>query len=461
MFNEYFNPPLSVISPIQVAATPRAVDLADSHVSTSIYQDAPSTIAKGIQQEEGIDFEESFASVAIIEAIRIFIANAATKNMTINQMDVKMDFLNGELREVVYVYQPEGFADLDKPNHVYSDTVNTPIADKSKLDEDLQGKRVNPTYYRGMTGSKMYLTSSRPDLVFAVCMCAQYQAKPTKKHLHAVKRIFRYLKGTIDMGLWYSNDSCITLTVYTDVDHAGCQYTRQSTSGSAQFLGDKLVNWSSKMKKSTAISNIEAEYIALSGCYIFTKALPQERFNFWVEKLGMKCMSPETLKSLAEEEDRTMTSTAAQQVALNNALVAPENRDFQIKSLIHLFQMKKLSLSSRNLGKKQMRDSPAYKTYLAFATGDVTPKKVKKFKKLASPSKKKALVAVEEPIEKPIKKPAARIQSIAVKIRGTPGVYVLKKKAPTKAERCKGIELLFEAASLEENQLKKAIKRSK
>nr|GFD22252.1 uncharacterized mitochondrial protein AtMg00810-like [Tanacetum cinerariifolium] len=85
-----------------------------------------------------------------------------------------------------------------------------------------------------------------PDLVFAMCMCARYQAKPTEKHLHAVKRIFRYLRGTIDKSLWYSKDSSNTLTTYADADHAGCQDTRQSTSGSAQFLGDKLVSWSSK-----------------------------------------------------------------------------------------------------------------------------------------------------------------------------------------------------------------------
>ncbi|GJR88833.1 copia protein [Tanacetum coccineum] len=91
-------------------------------------------------------------------------------------------------------------------------------------------------------------------------------AKPTKKHLNAVKRIFRYLKGTINMGLWYSKDTGTSLTAYSDEDHAGCQDTRRSTSGSAQFLGDKLVSWSSKKQKSTAISSIEAEYISLSGC---------------------------------------------------------------------------------------------------------------------------------------------------------------------------------------------------
>ncbi|GJW60933.1 hypothetical protein Tco_0110268 [Tanacetum coccineum] len=147
-----------------------------------------------------------------------------------------------------------------------SDPVDTLMVDKSKLDKDLQRKLVNPTHYHGMISSLMYLISSRPYLVFAVCMCAQYQAKPTEKHLHAVKRIFRYLKGTIDMGLWYSKYSCITLTAYADADHAGCQDTRQSTSGSAQFLGDKLVSWSSKKQKSTAIFSTKAKDIALSGC---------------------------------------------------------------------------------------------------------------------------------------------------------------------------------------------------
>ncbi|GJW03260.1 hypothetical protein Tco_1562116 [Tanacetum coccineum] len=144
--------------------------------------------------------------------------------------------------------------------------MDTPMVDKSKLDEDPQGKVIDPTCYCGMIGSLMYLTASGPDLVFVVCMCARYQAKPTEKHLHAVKQIFRYLRGTINMGLWYLKDSCIALTAYADADHAGCQDTRRSTSGSMQLLGDRLVSWSSKKQKSTAISSTEAEYIALSGC---------------------------------------------------------------------------------------------------------------------------------------------------------------------------------------------------
>ncbi|GKC94974.1 hypothetical protein Tco_1160416 [Tanacetum coccineum] len=147
-----------------------------------------------------------------------------------------------------------------------SDYVDTLMVEKSKPDEDLQGILIDATLYRGMIGSLMYLTSSRPDLIYAVCLCARYQAKPTEKHLNAVKRIFRYLKGTINMGLWYLKDTGMSMTTYADADHVGCQDTRRSTSGSAQFLGDKLVSWSLKKQKCTAILSTEVEYIALSGC---------------------------------------------------------------------------------------------------------------------------------------------------------------------------------------------------
>nr|GEU66530.1 retrovirus-related Pol polyprotein from transposon TNT 1-94 [Tanacetum cinerariifolium] len=260
-------------------------------------------VAQGFRQEKGIDFEESFALVARIEAIRIFVANAAHKNMTIYQMDVKMAFLNGELKKEVYVSQPEGFVDQDNPSYLYKlkkalydlkqaprvwydmlssflisqhfskgavdPTLFTRQAGNDlllrKLDEDLQGKPFDATLYRGMIGSLMYLTSSRLDLIYAVCLCARYQTKPTENHLQMVKWIFRYLKGTINMGLCYSKDTYMSLTAYADADHAGCQNTRRSTSGSAQFLGEKLVSWSYKKQKSTTISSTEAEHIALSG----------------------------------------------------------------------------------------------------------------------------------------------------------------------------------------------------
>ncbi|GJY30952.1 retrovirus-related pol polyprotein from transposon TNT 1-94 [Tanacetum coccineum] len=109
--------------------------------------------------------------------------------------------------------------------------MDTPMVEKSKLDEDTQGKAVNPTHYCGMVGTLMYLTASRPYLTFDVCMCVRYQAKPTEKHLHAIKRIFKYLRGTVNRGLWYPKDSSIALTAYADADQAGCQDTRRSTSG--------------------------------------------------------------------------------------------------------------------------------------------------------------------------------------------------------------------------------------
>ncbi|GKB86707.1 retrovirus-related pol polyprotein from transposon TNT 1-94 [Tanacetum coccineum] len=260
-------------------------------------------VAKGYHQEEGIYFEESFSPVARIEAIKIFLAYVAHKNMVVYQMDVKTKFSNGILKEEVFVSQPEGFVDLDHSNHVFRlkkalyglkqaprawyDMLSTFLLSQkfikgvvyptlftqkqghdlilSKLDEDPNGTPVKPTRYQGMVESLKYLTASRPDLVFVVCMCARYQTKPIEKHLTAVKWVFRYLKGTINMGLWYPKNTNFDLTAFVDDDHAGCQDSRKSTTGSAQFLGEKLVSWSSKKQKCTTISTTEAEYISLSS----------------------------------------------------------------------------------------------------------------------------------------------------------------------------------------------------
>ncbi|GJV38657.1 copia protein [Tanacetum coccineum] len=181
----------------------------------------------------GIDFEESFTLVARIEAIRIFVANAAHKNMKIYQMDVKTAFLNGE-RDEVYDSKPEGFVNQDYPNHVY------------RMKKAVYGLKQAP---------------------------------------HAC------LKGTTNMGLWYLKDTGIALTAYADVDHAGCQDTRRSTSGSAQFLGDKLVSWSSKKQKSTTISSTEVEYIALSGCWaqiLWMRSQPID-YGFVFNKIPLYC----------------------------------------------------------------------------------------------------------------------------------------------------------------------------
>nr|GEZ78454.1 integrase, catalytic region, zinc finger, CCHC-type, peptidase aspartic, catalytic [Tanacetum cinerariifolium] len=205
-------------------------------------------VAKGYRQEAGTDFEEFFALFARLEAIRLFIANAASQNMIIFQMDVKTVFLNGELNEVVYVSQHEGFVDPEHHTHVYRlkkslyglkqaprtcTAIDTLMAERPKLDEDKGGKLVDPTCYRGMVGSLIYLSVSRPDIIFVVYMCARYHAKSTDRHLQAIKRIFRYLKGTIHMGLWYRKDTGFALTAFADADYAGCQDTRRITFGSA------------------------------------------------------------------------------------------------------------------------------------------------------------------------------------------------------------------------------------
>nr|GEV69989.1 retrovirus-related Pol polyprotein from transposon TNT 1-94 [Tanacetum cinerariifolium] len=144
-------------------------------------------------------------------------------------------------------------------------SIGTPMATKPKLDVDLSGNPVDQTDYLSKNRSLMYLTSSRPDIVQAVCYCARYQSRPTEKHLKKVKRIFRYLRGTINMGLWYPKGSSFGLTAFSDVDHVGCIDTRKSTSGGIQFLSDKLVSWMSKKQNCTAMLSAEAEYVALSA----------------------------------------------------------------------------------------------------------------------------------------------------------------------------------------------------
>nr|GEX60954.1 retrovirus-related Pol polyprotein from transposon TNT 1-94 [Tanacetum cinerariifolium] len=146
------------------------------------------------------------------------------------------------------------------------DPVDTPMVEKSKLNKDKKGKAVEPSHYHGMIGTLLYLTASRPELQFAICMFARYQAQPTKKYLHPVKRIFRYLRGTINRRLWYPKDYSTALIVFANADHASFQDTRRNTSGSMQFIEDRLVSWSSKRQKSVVISRKEAEYITLSGC---------------------------------------------------------------------------------------------------------------------------------------------------------------------------------------------------
>ena len=140
------------------------------------------------------------------------------------------------------------------------------MATTTKLDEDAKGKKVDIYVYRGMVGSLLYLTASRPDIMFATCLCARFQSCPKESHMIAIKRIFRYLKGTPSLGLWYPKDTGFNLVGYSDADYAGCRVDRKSTSGSCQFLGSRLVSWYSKKQQSVSTSTTEAEYIAAGSC---------------------------------------------------------------------------------------------------------------------------------------------------------------------------------------------------
>nr|GEW38262.1 copia protein [Tanacetum cinerariifolium] len=377
MFNKYFTPPPTPVTPVQEAVAPRDVVLSYSLVLTFIDQDAPSSSTPSTQEQEQspsisqgsssnvrqthtpfehhgkwtknhpienvirdpsrsvsmrkqlqtdamwcyfdafltsvepknfkqamtepswIDamqeeihefqrLEESFAPVARIEAIRIFVANAAHKNMTVYQMDVKTAFLNGELKEEmttkfkmsmmgqmlfflglqisqsprgIFINQSKyAYEIVKKYGMLYSDSVDTPMVEKCKLDEDLQ-------------------------------------AKPIENHLNADKRIIRYLKGTINMGLLYSKDTGMSMTAYADADRSGCQDTRRSTSGSVQFLDDKLISWSSKKQKCIAISSTEAEYIALSGycAQILWIRSQLTDYDFQFNKIHLYCKNKSAL----------------------------------------------------------------------------------------------------------------------------------------------------------------------
>nr|GEX10268.1 hypothetical protein [Tanacetum cinerariifolium] len=192
------------------------------------------------------------------------------------------------------------------------------MVEKSKLDEDTEGKVVNPSHYRGMIGTLIYLTASRHDLQFAIYMCARYQARPTEKHLHAVKRIFRYLRGTVNRGLWYPKDSSVALTAFADADHAGCQDTRRSTSGSLQLLGERFLAGHQKGKRVLSkhidiryhfikehVENGVIEHYFVNTEYqlidLFTKALGRDRIEFLINKLGMRSFTLKTIKQLTDE----------------------------------------------------------------------------------------------------------------------------------------------------------------
>ena len=368
-------------------------------------------VAQGYSQEEGIDYDETYAPVARLEAIRILLAFASIMNFKLYQMDVKSAFLNGYIQEEVYVSQPPGFESFEHPDYVFKlkkalyglkqaprawydrlsnfllqkgfkrgtvDTTlfiersgkdillvqiyvddiifgatndnlckkfselmqsefemsmmgeltfflglqikqlndgiyihqskycrellkrfgmdscksaSTPMSVACYLDQDEAGKAVEVTKYRGIIGSLLYLTASRPDIMFSVCMCARFQAKPKESHLTAVKRIMKYLKGTTNTGLYYPRDAFLKLIGYSDSDFAGCKVERKSTSGTCHLIGSSLVSWFSKKQNCVALSTAEAEYIAAGSCCAQILWMKQQLSDFGLNltKIPIKC----------------------------------------------------------------------------------------------------------------------------------------------------------------------------
>nr|GEX73564.1 hypothetical protein [Tanacetum cinerariifolium] len=266
-------------------------------------------VAQGHTQKEGIDYEEVFAPVVRIEAIRLFLAYASFIGFTVYHMDVKSAVLYGIIDEEVYVIKHKGdfllvqvyvddiifglsnlllckefkalmhdkfqMSAMDKyvgdilKKFRYSDvrSANTPMDKKNPWGKDGPGKDVELHLYRSMLGSLRYLTASRPDIMFVVCACARHQVTPKECHLYAVKRIFRYQKGNPKLGLWYPKESSFDLVAYLDSDYGGATQDRKSTTRGCQFLERRLISWQCKKKTIVATSTTEAEYVAAaSGC---------------------------------------------------------------------------------------------------------------------------------------------------------------------------------------------------
>nr|GEX92030.1 hypothetical protein [Tanacetum cinerariifolium] len=235
-------------------------------------------VVKGYAQEDGIDFWESFVLVACLEAVLLFVAYATHKSFLIYQMDVKAAFLNGLLKEEVYVAQPDGFVDPDHSEKVtYAleilkkhdmnkcDSIGTPMA-KPKLDADLSETPVDQTRYRSMIGSLIYLTYSRPDIVQAVCNCARYQARPTEKHL---------------------KESAIAISC-NPVQHSRTKHINVRYHFIKEQTGRGIIE----------LYFVRTEYQLAD---MFTKALPQERFEYLVRRIDMRCLTPTELEVLANE----------------------------------------------------------------------------------------------------------------------------------------------------------------
>nr|GEY62760.1 putative ribonuclease H-like domain-containing protein [Tanacetum cinerariifolium] len=274
----------------------------------------------GTKQEECIDYDEFFAPVARIEAIRLFLAFTSYMGFMVYQMDVKSAFLYRRIAEEVYVTQPNGFVDPQHPKKAWCDEFEVLMKGEFQMSamgeltfflglqvqqrpngifinqdmyvQDILNKfdlgsvrmatkpyetpkpksknesdsPVNVHLYRSMIGSLMYLTTSRPDIMFAVSACSKNQVTLTTSNLEAVKKIFKYLKGRPKLGLWYPRESPLVLEAYSDSDYAGANKDRKSITSGCQFLGRRLISWQCKKQTIMATSFTEAEYVVAANC---------------------------------------------------------------------------------------------------------------------------------------------------------------------------------------------------
>ncbi|GJY62368.1 putative ribonuclease H-like domain-containing protein [Tanacetum coccineum] len=228
-------------------------------------------VTQGYTQEEGINYDEIFALVAKIEAIRLFFAYASFMGFIVYQMDMKSAFLYGtiedEKEDGIFISQDKYVAEiLKKFNFTDVKTASTPMEPNKALIKDEEADSVDVHLYRSMIGSLMSLIASRPVITFVICACARFQVIPKTLHLHTVKRIFRYLKGLPKLGLWYPRDSLFDLESFLDSDYVGASLDRKSTTGGCQFFGKRLISWECKNQTIVTNSTTEAEYVAAENC---------------------------------------------------------------------------------------------------------------------------------------------------------------------------------------------------
>nr|GEU63401.1 retrovirus-related Pol polyprotein from transposon TNT 1-94 [Tanacetum cinerariifolium] len=380
-------------------------------------------VAQGHTHKEGIDYEEVFAPVASIEAIRLFLAYASFMGFMVYQMDVKSAFLYRTIEEEVYVCQHPGFEDPDHPEKVYKvvkaldglhqaprawyetlanyllensfqrdkidqtlfikkqkgdillmssigeltffldlqvkqkkdeifisqdkyvdeilkkfgltegKSASTPIDTEKPLLNDPDGEDVDIHTYRSMIGSLMYLTSSRPDIMFAVCACERFQVTPKASHLYAVKRIFRYLKGKPHLGLWYLKDSPFDLVAYSDSDYVGASLDRKSTTAGCQFLECRLISWQCKKQTDVATSSTKAKCVAAASCYAQMLWIQNQLLDYgpsapniedWVSdsEKESETKAPQFVPSFAQSSEHVKTPRHSNQPIETNIPVA-------------------------------------------------------------------------------------------------------------------------------------------